>query len=175
MSANIKAVDDPIKSFEEVARRYCQLLESQPPIEALVFAHECLILLLHLYESAMRLPDTDAPEEEVRGISHESWRAMFESIAARLPGRDFYWIVFEPLKLEPPNPVVGSLADDVADIWRDLKPGLLLIDTGEPNCRNTAVWEWRFAFKNHWGRHAVDAITVLHALCIDDSSRINAN
>lgn len=88
---------------------------------------------------------------------------MFDSITARMSGRDFYWTVFEPLEQKPPSPVIGSLADHMADIWRDLKSGLLLIDSGGPNSRNNAVWEWRCTFESHWGRHAVEAITVLHA------------
>lgn len=166
-------MDQLIKSFADLARAYCKLLENQEPIEASIFARECLILLLRLYEGAMLLPDIEASEEAPPRIDHETWKVMFDAIAARMPGRDFYWTVFEPVELDPPNPVVGSLADDIADIWGDLKPGLVLIDTGGPNCRSAAVWDWRFGFNSHWGRHAVEAITVLHALCVDDSSRID--
>jgi hypothetical protein len=167
-------VDQLISSFEDLARRYCKLLENQGPIEAPVFARKCLILLLRLYEGAMLLPEAETSEDDAPRIDYETSKAMFDSIAARMPGRDSYWTVFEPLDLEPPSPVVGSVADDIADIWRDLNPGLLLIDSGRPNSRNGAVWAWRFGFNSHWGRHAVEAITVLHALCIDDNSRIDA-
>jgi hypothetical protein len=166
-------VDQLIDSFEDLARRYCKLLEDETPIGASIFARECLILLLRLYDGAMRLPDTAAGEEDAPRISHETWKLMFDSISARMPGHDCYWTVFEPLDSSPPSPVVGSLAEDVADIWRDLKSGLLLIDHGGPNSRNSAVWEWRFNFESHWGRHAVEAITVLHALSVDSSSRVD--
>ena len=53
---------------------------------------------------------------------------MFDTIGAKMPGSDCYWAAIQRLELEPPNPVVGSLADDVADVWRDLKSGMLLID-----------------------------------------------
>ena len=164
---------DPIlDSFEDLARRYCKLLEDEAPIGALVFARECLILLLRLYDGAMQLPETAVGEEGTPRFSHETWKSMFESISARMPGSDCYWTVFEPLELEPPNPVVGSVADDLADVWRDLKSGLLLIDNGGLKCTNSAVWEWRFSFESHWGRHAVAAITALHALSVDSGSRI---
>lgn len=139
--AKIKAVDQPIDSFEDLARRYCNLLDAETPIGASLFARECLILLLRLYEGAMRLPDTVACKEDAPRVSHQAWKTMFDSIGRRMPGRDVYWTVFEPLELEPETPVVGLLADDLADVWRDLKSGLLLIDNGGPNCRNRAVWE----------------------------------
>lgn len=169
--ANIKSVNEPINSFEEVARRYCQLIET-PALTGLEFARECLTLLLYLYEGAMRLPDTDVADLDAP-IGHEAWQAVFDSIPARLPGRDYYWLVFSPLESEAPNPVAGSLADDIADIWRDLKPGLLLIDSGGANYRASAIANWRLSFEIHWGRHAVDAIAVLHALCFDVNSRID--
>ncbi len=166
-------MDQLIDLFEDLARRYCKLLEDQTPIGASLFARECLILLLRLYDGAMRLPDTVARQEDAPQISHETWKSMFDSISAGMPGRDCYWTVFEPLEPNPPSPVVGSLADDLADIWRNLKSGLLLIDHRGPNCRSSAVWEWRFSFESHWGRHAVEAITVLHALSGDSNSRVD--
>jgi hypothetical protein len=131
------------------------------------------MLLLRLYECAMLLPETSPPEYDAPRIGHEEWKAMFNSIGAGLPGHDSYWVAFEPVQLEPPNPIVGSLADAVADTWRDIRVGLLLIDSGGLNSRDAAVREWHFAFLSHWGRHAVEAIAVLHALCVDSSSRVD--
>jgi hypothetical protein len=42
-------------------------------------------------------------------------------------------------------PVVASLADDIADIYRDLKKGFALLGS-----RDGAVWEWRHGFEHHW-------------------------
>jgi hypothetical protein len=151
-------MDQPVDSFEDLARHYCNLLEAETPVEASLFARDCLILLLRLYEGAMRLPDIDTCPERAPRTSHETWQPMFDSIPARLPGRDSYW----------------TIADGIADIWRDLKAGLFLIDKGGPNDRNSAIWHWRFSFESHWGRHAVESITALHALCVDSSSRVGS-
>ena len=40
---------------------------------------------------------------------------------------DLYWEVFEPLVAQPESPTCGSLADDLGDIYCDLKRGLGLI------------------------------------------------
>ena len=53
----------------------------------------------------------------------------------------------------------GDLNDDLRDIARDLADGLALFDRG---ATSSAIWHWRFTFESHWGRHAVEAIRVLH-------------
>jgi hypothetical protein len=53
------------------------------------------------------------------------------------------------------------VSDDLADIWLDLKHGLLALDDGAPP--DDVTWEWRFGFYAHWGRHATEALRALHA------------
>lgn len=69
-----------------------------------------------------------------------------------------YSVMFDPYEFDS-APVTGSLADDAADVYRDLKGGLTVIAEG--GALENAVSEWRFGFDHHWGRHAADA---LHAL-----------
>lgn len=69
---------------------------------------------------------------------------------------DLYWEVFDPYEEAPL--VCGSLSDDLLDVYRDLRRGLLIYDAGKVG---SAVWEWKFHFTNHWGDHAVDALRAL--------------
>lgn len=55
---------------------------------------------------------------------------------------------------------LGSLADDLADIWRDLRAGLDALEGGSQ--WQDVAWEWRFGLQTHWGRHAVEALRALH-------------
>lgn len=63
--------------------------------------------------------------------------------------------------------VVADLADDVADIYRDLKEALLVLDGG---AKTEAQWNIRFSFLNHWGRHASSAISALHNWLADQQT-----
>ena len=67
--------------------------------------------------------------------------------------------MFDPLPVPPEEPVVGSLTDDIADIYRDVIPGLREYELGR---RAQAVWEWGFGLRHHWGEHATGAIRALH-------------
>jgi hypothetical protein len=77
---------------------------------------------------------------------------------------DEWWILFQRLQrqLEHFDSVVdGSLSDDIADVYRDLRNGFLSYDSGDVD---EAVWNWRTEFESHWGRHAAHAIYALQAL-----------
>lgn len=173
-SAIFWIVNDPIHEFTEQALSYCALIEDNGTPNTWMFAQECLSQMLRLYLLALKLPEVVPEREELlESVEHDSWNKVRENVARRL-SRDFYWAVFEPMELEQPEAVGGSLTDDLADVWRDLKPGLALLYGGDTRLVSEAVWQWRFSFETHWGQHAVSAIAALHALCYGqfaDSSR----
>jgi hypothetical protein len=103
----------------------------------------------------------DVEEED---ISDEEWNRVFKRFGA-LPF-NYYSTFFSPAKLLEEDPVVGDLADDLADIYRDIKAGLWLYDHGHTT---QAVWAWRYTFQIHWGRHATNALYALHAWSADSS------
>jgi hypothetical protein len=167
-------VDDPVVTFTDQARQYCALIEEESVSNSWLFAQECLRSILRLYDCALLLPSTQrATVDLLDRIAHREWDATRKRISGRLQ-RDYYWQVFEPLETEPPQPIVGSLSDDLADIWRELKVGLLAIESKTHVASADVIWHWRFSFESHWAQHAVGAISGLNALCYGqfaDSSR----
>ena len=90
-------------------------------------------------------------------------KAQLDEVAAnlaRLPFRH-YWSISMPSEMEEekPEPGCGDLLDDFLDIYRDLRHGLLLFDTGHTQ---GAAYHWHQMFF-HWGQHAVDALSALHS------------
>jgi hypothetical protein len=158
-------VDDPIYAFAAEARRYCSLVEGNDPCNSWMFAQACLMQVLRLYDRALLLPEIESETADLlNGINHETWQAVRREVGRKL-ARDYYWEIFEPLEQAKPEPVLGSLSDDLADIWRDLKTGVAEMDGGRATAINDATWHWRFSFETHWGHHATGAIAALHALC----------
>lgn len=89
---------------------------------------------------------------------------MRRRIANLLAGQSLYWEVFDPY--EQDKPVTGALDDDLADIYRDLKEGLLVSSGIGAADIEEATWHWRFLFLTHWGDHLTDALRALHrVLC----------
>jgi hypothetical protein len=57
----------------------------------------------------------------------------------------------------------GSLADDLTDIYCELKYGLTLLDA-QPEDPDEAFEGWRTGYRVHWGQHLVDAERHLYSL-----------
>lgn len=76
----------------------------------------------------------------------------------------YYSEFFRPIAEPPEEPVTGDLADDLMDIYIDLKNGLRYYDVGRIS---DAVFEWAFSFGVHWDRHATGALRVLHCWVVD--------
>ena len=77
---------------------------------------------------------------------------------------NYYSSSFDPSEVPPKEGEIGGLADDVADIYRDLSAGLSLVDVGH---LADAQWELRFSFVTHWGRHASGAVRTHHCWYVD--------
>ena len=114
----------------------------------------------------MHLPDCPTANKELAEdkLTHEQWQVLFESLEKKLGTYTSYRTFFNPWFDE--EPVVESLADDFADIYRDVKAYLRIYEQGTTDAINEAVWHWRFLLSSHWGRHAtsaLDALQVLHS------------
>lgn len=122
---------------------------------------ECLRRLLALLAAGIELPparaDGLADRDETEPVSDAEWRMAYEA-AQRLPV-DYYGEVYDPTLIPPDEPGVGSIADDLADIFRDVVGGLRMYRRGD---LAGAVWEWSFGLRAHWGAHATSAVRALY-------------
>ena len=101
-------------------------------------------------------------------ISSVETRSIMSKLMDILKEQTWYWVYFDPS--EPPDsndePVMGNLADDFTDIYRDIKPGLKAWDSMDDKLLPEIVFDWKFPlFGTHWGVHAVSAMRALHPLC----------
>jgi hypothetical protein len=144
-----------IDEFARVAAQFCQWAEGEslPPEREAHVAHQ---LLCDLYQLALRLPP-EFGEEAPSDVSDESWKRVYRRFGA-LPF-NYYSHCFDPRELPNGVATTADLADDLADIWRDLKRGLSLFGAGHVQA---AAREWRRSFWQHWGRHAAGGIYALH-------------
>ena len=168
-------VDDSTKAFLVEVRRYCRLIEQDEDDSqgnSWKFARNCLISIVKLYSAALLLPIIVPKTADILDeIHNDNWQLQRERLVQRL-SRDYYWQVFEPLEQKQPEVLVGSLSDDLTDIWRDVKEGLLEFDKSDASL-DDVIWHWRSSFETHWGQHAVGAIAALNALCYGQFPDLN--
>ena len=150
-------IEPSIETFAQIAHRYCDWAESPfgESQEEMLIART---LLAELHLAVLSLPDLE-PDEETEDLDISRECELVINRFQNLPV-DFYWDVFYPLELEKDEPVLNSLSDDLSDIYRNLKDGLLLYKKGKIA---EAVWGWKFHFDIHWGDHLTGAQRAIHS------------
>ena len=148
---------DTLDEFATAAREYCEWCEAPAGDTAKIFR-----LLSRLVASIVDVHADEGGRRDARAIPHEEWQQVLDGL--QLMPFSYYKVPFDPHNLEAATDELDDLLDDLADIWRDLKPALELFDAGH---RKDAAWNWRFRFEAHWGRHATSALYALHCWLAD--------
>jgi len=141
-------------------REYVQLIDSFEAIPLLRFLACAAELLTKLYSATWTIELT-RPTDDAEVSRRPS---PLKQLTERLGTFDRYFCVFNAGVQD--EPVVGSLADDLADIYLDLAGALDEFDAGR---HEDAVWDWRFALRGHAGDHLVRALPALHAILREES------
>ena len=159
--------------FVETARQFCALIEQpaggKPWIASL---HSALAELYAAAVGLVGIASSDAADKTLGTyqMSHDEWRKLYHRLSLVLGHDAWYWMYFEPMKtqVEKAEPVAGNLADDLADVYRDVVPGLRAWNEGDDSLIDEIVFQWmRGGFEIHWGAHAVDAMGILHRIVIN--------
>jgi len=137
------------EAFAAIARQFVQFVENSDALGREEFVREVQPLVLDVYTSAISLDGGDpaGDAEPPASMSTDEWWTLFQRLQRQLADFD--------------SVVDGSLSDDIADIYRDLRDGLIPYDAGDSG---EAAWNWRTDFESHWGRHAAHAIYALQVL-----------
>ena len=127
------------------------------------FVAQIYRVLPKLIDQAIEMPDVEGSDRQQQKSSpkvrYAEWEQLYNSLKEKLGDWDLYHQVFDPT--HDNEAIVGTLADDIADIFDDLKEGLVFIEAAQANPEE-AIWTWRLLFYSHWGKHAMDALLAIH-------------
>lgn len=163
-----------VQAFVSLAAQYCRILET-PMKDRDLFLQDVLFTLAAVYAAAAPVRVLGLPELAGRAnipqsmqMTNDEWTLLYTYLKTMLGPQSHYAAYFNPTLPEPGvavEPTPGDLADDLADIYRDLKPGLSAFATGEDAYLDDLLFQWtHHGHVYHWGRHAVDAMRALHWL-----------
>ena len=147
-----------------VAREFCCCIETcesdpQPSFDDL--AAHLRRLLPRLHAEVEALGDTgDNAESYIDESDMDRRFELYSRLHDWLGERDAYWMEFDVAR--DGQEKSGSLADDLTDIYWELKSGLTHLQRGidvAPTLRN-----WSAGYRLNWGQHLVDAERHLYAL-----------
>lgn len=159
--------------FSAIAEKYCGIVDRAAAFSRTQLLAALYRILPELLCEAIQLPDTDPNDREGADdpkkdlsptltnstISQSDWSSLYQLLRQKFGDADLYQTIFNPT--EGKESVTASLADDIADVYRDLRSGLSLASVGAASPADV-IWEWRFGFYSHWGNHAINALRTIH-------------
>lgn len=134
-----------------LARRYCSLIgkaaEAGGP-----WLREVADLLPRLHAAIASVEVDHTYMDHSDPVDLDARFELFSVLRGLLGDRDSYWLEFDTAA-EDLSDMTGSLADDLTDIYCELKQGLRLFDL-DPKY---ALAAWVSGYEQHWGQHLIDA------------------
>jgi hypothetical protein len=154
------------ESFRLAAMEFCALLDRHQEFTAPKLLTAVEPLLARLYHAAALLPDPEPTSEHIPddAVSVDDVRSLQHSLGGLLRAHDEYWELFDPVDAADRSPVAGLLSNDLVEIYLDVWNSLGLLDPRREIPSADVLWEWRFSFSSHWGRHAASALRVVNSL-----------
>ncbi|MES9856178.1 MAG: DUF5063 domain-containing protein [Sedimenticola sp.] len=144
-------------TLSEIAKAYCSLIESVDNADS-GWLSRMAELLPQLHAAVDALGVRDDLSECLLATDLDSRFEMYTELHRLIGQRDAYWMEFDVA--QDGQNMTGSLADDLTDIYCELKYGLGLLER-EPV---QAYEAWRSGYRLHWGRHLLDAERHLYEL-----------
>lgn len=160
---------DPVYSrnvieFVAVANEYCRYAEHASELkgEELLNILQRLLPLLYLKASFLPVLNPVFEDGNEKFVTEPDWTLILDAFKIRFGTANDYLEIFDDRINEAEGPFVSSLAENMADIYQDLKNFLLLYQTGTMEVMNDALWECRMNFENYWGQKLVNALRAIH-------------
>ncbi len=165
MKQSIKPVySGHVVEFTAVATEFCRYAEHAAEIKGGEMLNILQKLLPLLYLKASMLPVLDPFFEDgnEKFVTEEDWNSVHENFKTIFGSANEYIELLDDPSSGDEGTVVSGIAEDMADIFQDMKNFVLLYQTGTEEVMNDAVWECRLNFENFWGVRLLNAMKAIH-------------
>ena len=149
-----------------VANEYCLFVEkaeSRPQEQIIPFFLRIAPLL---YLRGNLLPEIESDEDFIadRFVTEEQWEAVFKGLRGVFGSFDLYYTLNDTN-----DTVQASLADNLADIYQDLKDFVMVYQKNTHTARVNAITQLRILFTERWGTLLLQALFACHKLSLQES------
>jgi len=145
--------------LHRVAREYCDVIEAVGEQEQ-GWLKKVVKILPRLHAAISAILEMEKSGGKPVEANLEKRFSLFSKLHQLLGDKDAYWMEYDLGNEECRS---GSLADDLTDIYCELKQGLHMLENENAD-PDTVLLNWREGYKIHWGRHLLDAERHLYEL-----------
>ena len=148
-----------------LANEYCVYLETaeNKSREGVLKFAVTILPLMYLKGSLLPTTTVDYPEANERFVTEEEWERVFTMLRDKFGETDECWII-DPQHVNETEPLKASLAENLSDIYQDMKDFVLLYQKNTLPSRQNALADMRELFTNHWGYRIANILPRLHHL-----------
>ncbi len=152
-----------VKEMVTVANEYCVYLETaeNKSREGVLKFAGTILPLLYLKGSLLPGIEVEYPEANERFVTEEEWERIFQMLRDKFGATDEFWII-DPEHINETEPLKASLAENLSDIYQDMKDFVLLYQKETLAARQNALSDIRQLFANHWGYRVTNILPRLH-------------
>lgn len=153
-----------VVEFVAVANEYCKYAEHASDLKGDEILRIMQRILPLMYLKASLLPALEPFFEDgnEKFVTEADWYRIHDSFKRRFGTANDFVEVFDDRFNIADGPVPSSLAENLADIYQDMKDFLLLYQTGTKEVMNDAIWECRMNFEDLWGQKLVNSLRAIH-------------
>ncbi len=149
----------PVIELLTVANEYCLFFEDTEKFELsdILIYFQRIAPLLYLKGSL--LPEITMNDEVFTGrfVTEEQWEDVFKTLRLKFGPDDQYFVHDQNYDTQE-----ASLADNLADIYQDMKDFVLLFQKGDTISMQNALAQIKALFVEHWGPTLINALGAVH-------------
>jgi len=146
-----------------VSNEYCLYMETAEARDKEEILQYMQRLLPLIYLKASLLPVIQPGDEDAieHFVTEEQWENLFNTLNVKFGDNDVYYFIDLNEKSHS-DPVKASLAENLADIFQDLKDFLLLYQKPYRSSQENAVKECKYLFETRFGYRLVNSLSAIH-------------
>ncbi len=161
-----QSISKPVIEMITVANEYCLFFEKAAQYkrqDILVYFQKVapLVYLKGAMLPPVEVNDSGAAE---RFVTEEQWESIFKALREQFQEMDVYHI-----HDHNQDSAEASLADNMADIYQDMKDFVMLYQKNTTPARQSAVAQLRDLFGWHWGPVTISALGAVHQILFRDT------
>jgi hypothetical protein len=153
--------------FVTVANEYCSFVETVDHFtrKDFLLRIQKLFPLLYLKASLLPEPDSELPDEVAeKFIGEDDYNFILNKLVVKFGEFDAYQEIYDSSLQYSYIPVEGSIAENITDIYQDLKDFILAYRIGTVEVMNDALRECRTNYEQYWGQRLVNGLRAIHYL-----------
>ena len=159
-----------VVEFAASANEYCKYLEGTKDINGIEILKVMQRLLPFNYLRASLLPLLDPllAEPNEKSVTEFDWTRMHDNLLSKMGNNDPYPVIVSAG--DPSDGLyTGSIAENLTDIYQDLKDFILSYKSGKEEVMNDAVWEVLMNFEEFWGKKLLNVLSAIHTVLYSEA------